>query len=322
MTLLLAVAMLAQDPPPPPVVKHTFTVIEENDFFAHVSASDRHYTQGLRLEYHVLDLTQPGMLPVRWLYREGTPHSNGMAVGQEMYTPEDITDPLPQPGDRPYAAWLYAGFLVTMIDPGRRWQDTWELDIGTVGPNAKGDEIQSWWHEIIGAEDPTWAGQLPNEIGVNAAWKREWVHEAFEEPGADWGARMITDLGLKAGTVACEVAVGAHLLFGYRVPTDVVAARGFRPTPGPREHGLRLYGFAGVEGRFVPWNVFLDGTVFRESASIDRKYLTADFSAGLIAKLGDGIGISYAQVFRSGEIDDDPRYHNFGQVVLSWTVAF
>jgi lipid A 3-O-deacylase len=319
-TLLLAVLLVAQDPPPE--VRHTFNVIEENDFFAHVSASDRHYTQGLRLEYHVLDLRQGALLPVRGLYREGTSHSNGAAAGQEMYTPEDITDPLPQPGDRPYAAWLYVGFITTMIDRDRRWQDTWELDVGTVGPHALGDEIQSGWHALIGAENPTWAGQLPNEIGVNASWKREWVHEAFEEPGADWGARMITDLGIKAGTVACEVAVGAHVLFGYRVPSDVAGARAFRPLPGPREWGLRLYGFAGVEGRFVPWNLFLDGTVFRDSASVDRKYLTADFSAGLILKLGDGIGVSYGQSFRSGEISSDPRYQNFGTVVLSWTVGF
>lgn len=316
MELVLAALLVAQDGN----TRHTFTVIEENDFFAHISASDKHYTQGLRLEHHVYEPRGGPFFTLRSLYGDGLLYANGMAIGQAMYTPTVITADPADPEDRPYAAWLYLGFLTTVSDPMRGWQDTWEWDLGTVGPHALGDEIQSGWHEIIGADNPTWAGQLPNEIAGGLAWKRQWSHAAFGESTSDWAARTITSVGATLGTVTCDVSAGTKFLFGYRVPDDFEAGRGTRGFPNGE--GFRLYGFAGVEGRFVPWNVFLDGTAFRDSASVSRKYVTADFTMGVVLRAGEALGLSYAQVFRSGEISTDPRYHNFGSIVLSLTWTF
>ena len=301
-------------------VRHTFTVIEENDFFAHVSASDKHYTQGLRLEYHFHDPKGGPLFTPRSIYGDDRLFANGVAVGQAMFTPENITADPPDPLDRPYAAWLYVAFLTTVTDPGRRWQDTWEWSIGTIGPRALGDEIQSGWHELIGADDPTWTNQLENEIGGGIAVKRQWSNVAAGEEGDDWAARSITSAGLSASTILSEVSLGAKMLWGYRAPADYEAGQG--PRSLQTGEGFRLYGFVGVEGRFVPWNVFLDGNVWRESASVSRKYLVADFSGGVVLRLGASFGISYAQVFRTGEQTNDPRYHNFGSIAASLTFGF
>lgn len=295
--------------------RHTFTVIEENDFFAHVSASDKHYTQGLRLEWHVFEPGGGPWFTIRSLYDADRLFSNGVAIGQSMYTPTDITADPPDPTDRPYAAWLYVAFMTTVTDPGRRWQDTWEWHVGTIGPNALGDEIQSGWHELIGADDPTWTNQLKNEIGGGLSLKRQWSNVTAGDENSPWSARTITSAGLSASTVVSELAVGAKVLWGWRAPADYEAGQGCRGLQDGE--GFRLYGFAGVEGRFIPWNVFLDGNVFRESPSVSRKYLTADFSAGVVLRLGRAFGVSYSQVFRSGETSRDPAYHNFGSIALS-----
>lgn len=142
---------------------HHLALFEENDFFGHVSKSDKHYTQGLRIEYRFREPTGPdGTGDPRFAYRRlysddgrGLLFTNGPAIGHEMYTPEVITDPLPNPSDRPYAAWLYLGLLTTVTSPDDRWQDTWEFDVGTVGPLALGDGIQSGWHDLIGQDNPT-----------------------------------------------------------------------------------------------------------------------------------------------------------------------
>ncbi len=323
---LLLAAGGGQDERPDTV--HHFTVFEENDFFGHVSKSDKHYTQGIRLDYQFRqpigpDGTGEPLFTLRRLYaREGRGlyFTNGLAIGHEMYTPEVITDPLPNPTDRPYVAWLYLGFLTTVSDVGNRWQDTWEIDLGTVGPRALGDEVQSGWHELIGQDNPTWAGQLPNEPGLVASWKRQWVHDASGEPGSDWSLLTVTGVGASVGTVVTELSLETKFLFGYRTPPDFEAGRGLRALEDPDR--LRVYGFLGIEGRFVPWNLFLDGTVFRESADISRKYLVADFSGGLVVRLWEVLGLSYAQVFRSGEIDTDPRFHNFGSIAISCTFGF
>ena len=313
---LSGVEGLAQDPP----IRHTMTVIEENDFFAHISASDKHYSQGLRLEHHVFDAAAGPFFTLRSLYDADRLFSNGVAVGQAMYTPEDITADPPDPLERPFAAWLYLSFMTTVTDPGRHWQDSWEWSVGTVGPRALGDEIQSFWHRLIGADNPTWAGQLKNEIGGGFSWKRQWTSVAAGEEKTDWSARTITCTGFTASTVVSELVVGAKVLWGYRAPADFEAGQGSRSFQ--EGEGFRFYGFAGVEGRFIPWNSFLDGNVFRESASVTRKYLTADFVLGVVLRLGQPFGISYEQVFRSGEIESDPAYHNFGSIALSWSFEF
>jgi len=295
-------------------------VIEENDFFAHISASDKHYTQGLRLEYHLYDPGEGPLFTLRSFYDADRWFSNGVAVGQAMYTPEEITADPSDPADRPYAAWLYVAFMTTVTEPRRRWQDTWEWTVGTIGPNALGDEIQSGWHEIIGADNPTWAGQLPNEIAGGFSWKRQWTSVAAGEERTDWSARTIVGTGFTASTLLSEAVVGAKVLWGYRAPADFEAGQGSR---GFQEgEGFRFYGFAGVDGRFIPWNAFLDGNAFRDSASVTRKYLTADFSLGVVLRLGRPFGISYAQVFRSGEISTDPAYHNYGSIALSYSFDF
>lgn len=301
-------------------IRHTLTLIEENDFFAHISASDKHYTQGLRLEHHVFDPAMGPLFTWRSLYDADRLFSNGVAIGQAMYSPEDITADPTDPKDRPFAAWLYAGFMTTVTSPDRRWQDTWEWTIGTIGPRALGDEIQSGWHRIIGAQNPSWAGQLKNEVGGGLSLRRQWSSVSAGEEGSDWCARTITSAGLSASTIVSEIDVGAKILWGYRAPADFEAGQGSRSFQ--EGTGFRLYGFAGVEGRFIPWNVFLDGNVARDSASVSRKYLTADFSLGIVLRLGRPFGVSYAQVFRSGEIESDPAYHNFGQIALSCSFDF
>src|SRR5882724_3597663 len=74
--------------------------------------TDRHYTQGARISYYSSDDALP-----KWLRRlsDGLPaigldvqaRKFGLAVGQEIYTPEDLQTASAITTDRPYAGWLY-----------------------------------------------------------------------------------------------------------------------------------------------------------------------------------------------------------------------
>src|SRR6476646_685891 len=76
----------------------------ENDA---VDGTDKHYTQGARLDY----LSADNRLP-RWLksFSAALPsigydveaQKYGLGVGQEIYTPEDLTNPNLVVNDRPY----------------------------------------------------------------------------------------------------------------------------------------------------------------------------------------------------------------------------
>ena len=120
----------------------------ENDLFAD---TDQQYTNGTKISWVSPDVTEyvQTNFPVltkfvdremRFLSEEYDVKNLAFSIGQNMYTPEDIETAELIETDRPYAAWLYmsAGFHAK----NDRIQDTFEVQLGMVGPAALGKEIQ------------------------------------------------------------------------------------------------------------------------------------------------------------------------------------
>ena len=357
----------AQDAPRrdnPPFIPQ-FGVYEENDSFGIDSPTDVHYTQGLRLELLLRrakpwtrangeyfssgevnrDTGGPILIP-RWFYRrESNPltFSNGVALGQNMYTPQDIKTTTFNPDDRPYAAWLYGGLITTVTGPEDDWHDIWELDLGVIGPSALGDEVQSGFHDLIGSPNPTWVNQIPDEFAFLATWSRRWLYPFLlaQNPEPSWRAFIAPLVQVRLGNVFTDLALGTTFMVGWNTPRDFRAGRvnasrlppigdrGRRSSPGarippatpPGGGDWSCYAFLGAEGRAVGYNVFLDGTLFRESHSVDRNDLVADFIAGMTIRFR-GLSVSLAQVWRSPEMEAETRYHNFGAFQMVLTCQF
>ena len=60
--------------------------------------------------------------------------------------------------------------------------------------------------------------------------------------------------------------------------------------------------FAGVDHRLVAHNIFLDGPVFRDGPSVDRRKHVRDMSAGFSVRV-DGLRFSWTRIHRSAEFD-------------------
>jgi hypothetical protein len=75
--------------------------------------------------------------------------------------------------------------------------------------------------------------------------------------------------------------------------------------------------FAGVQGRAVARNLFLDGNTWEDSASVDRNPYVADFQTGFSVSAGDW-RLAYTYVWRTEEFDTQPTRQDFGAIALSW----
>jgi hypothetical protein len=162
----------------------TFQV--ENDVFNRIGRSDRDYTNGVRLGWLSAPATMPDWLAaattVPTFFGEppstGVVRRYGISVGQNLYTPVDTDTSAPILNDRPYAAWLYAGFALQYIyshgnEPVR--MDTLQLDVGVVGPAAGGEFVQNNFHHLIGVAPANgWANQLHNEPTLGLTFERQW----------------------------------------------------------------------------------------------------------------------------------------------------
>src|SRR5271154_2284830 len=81
---------------------HYFRIFYENDFF---SGTDRDYTQGIYIEKVKPCLKKFPLTALLWKPKSGDV-KYGLAIEHDAYTPNLISPPDIQYGDRPYAAAL------------------------------------------------------------------------------------------------------------------------------------------------------------------------------------------------------------------------
>lgn len=299
-----------------------FSAQFENDMF--FGSSDRHYTHGSRLSY----LTGEDDVPDRvleWVHYlpiyETQPHARfSLSLGQSIFTPEDITQPVPDPTDRPYAGWLYGGFgLVTYGDDGER-RDSLELALGVVGPWSQAEEVQTTWHDWFNFREPRgWEYQIRNEPGVMLSWDTQdrWIYEELPL-GLEWD--VTPNWGVTLGNVMTYANVGGMVRLGTALDNDFGPPR-IRPSlPGSgffiSRDVFTWYVFAGIEGRAVGRNIFLDGNTFRDSPSVDRRNFVGDLQAGFSMGWND-VRIGYTQIWRSREYRGQDSPDLFGAISLS-----
>ena len=281
----------------------------ENDA---VAQADRHYTQGSFLSY----LSRDNAIP-RWTgvvaenlptfgYSVGATKA-GFGVGQEIYTPEDLEASELQVGDRPYAGWLFGRLTLQRRGPlSRRWSvlETFDLDLGIIGPESLAEQTQKEWH---GADPRGWDHQLETEPGFALRYERRFQFKPAEDSNG-WGVRLIPHVGGSAGNIATYLNAGGTIRFGYNVPDE------FSTQPGGPKWGVYLLG--GLDGRFVLHNIFLDGNTWRDSHSVTKRPFVGDGRVGL-GLVFRRLDLSFAQVFRSREFNDQNRSDSFGTVTLA-----
>lgn len=299
------------------------TLSVENDSIG--GGTDRHYTSGVRATWFDTASTPPGIadfidtyVPV---FSINDTTSVYYTLGQNLYTPRDIRTVTPDPADRPYAAFLYGSAGLATLKGNRI--DYLELTAGLVGPWALGKQAQTLIHEPIGSPKPKgWHDQLHNEPGLMASWQRLWPEAAAMEIGP-LRLRGMPYVGATLGNVYTYGSTG--LIFQL-VPGEH-PWQGLPPRIKPAMPGSGYFSvpegefawslFAGLEGRAVGRNIFLDGNTFRDSPSVDKKYFVGDANAGLALAYGR-IQMTYTINFRTEEFEGQRRPDYFGAVGLGY----
>jgi len=288
----------------------------ENDFFA---GYDRHYTNGLQLAF-LADLDAlPAPLrdsaPLRW----STDPKVVIAIGQRIYTPADTERAQPDPHDRPYAGWLY--MLVDVQTRSGVVVDHLTLGAGAVGPASLARESQNAFHRSTGGDSSRgWDAQLRNEPTLMAGFERSWRGVASTRLG-----QQDLDLSLRAGGMLGNALtyanMGAVVRYGRHLPSDLPATH---ISLGPSRDGFRgaadgfgWYVWAGLDGRAVARNVFLDGNTFRDSPSVPRKRYGFDTQVGIVAVWPEA-RVGFTLVQRSREFEGQDKPDRFGQLALSF----
>lgn len=303
--------------------KNFISLSIENDSIG--GGTDQFYTSGVRLTWFNVNTPVPKVMDEMadaiptFDINETT--STFYTLGQNIYTPENIRTAGNQNDDRPWAAFLYGSAGLLSVENNHI--DELELTLGVVGPEALGEQGLKFIHRHI-TDSPIprgWKNQLDFEPGIVISAQRRWPRALYHDFG-DYRLRAIPNVNVSLGNIYTYAGTGVSFTFGPYQGTlqdtpprvrPAMPGSGYFETP---DQGWSWYGFAGLDGRVIGRNIFLDGNTFSDSHSVDKKPLVGDASTGIAFTLGS-YRISYALNARSKEFDGQDDESVFGSLTFS-----
>ncbi|MBY0428842.1 MAG: lipid A deacylase LpxR family protein [Alphaproteobacteria bacterium] len=300
-----------------------FTLTVENDSLG--SGADRNYTSGVRfgwLQHYqkpsLVARTLDKLVPFNLLNDTTTV---SYSLGQNFYTPKVISAHIPDPADRPYAGFLYGTVAVNAANGNH--VDNLELTAGIIGPAALGLETQRFVHAFIdGVRPEGWKYQLKNEPGLMVSWERLWPDMLNSEIG-DVYFRAGPYTGATLGNIYTYANSGLIFQLMSKKYKSQSTPQRMRPALAGNGYAAIPDGefswcvFAGLEGRLVGRNIFLDGNTFTDSPSVGKKPFVGDANLGVAFDLGRAL-LSYTLNWRSQEFYGQDNTDLFGSVGLSY----
>ena len=309
-----------------------FTLTSENDkYFA---GTDHHYTNGLKLAF--LGTTRLDESPdfIRWITKQVPTlgqdaarqnYKIGLSLGQDIFTPSDTTRAIPDPTDRPYAAWLYTSLNFQAVSADGKTLRIAEITFGMVGPAALGRQVQNGFHRMIGkATSQGWDHQLKNEPGLifGLERRRRMLRQDLGSPQVS--ADLIGHYGIALGNIRTNAYAGPAVRIGWHLPEDFGADL-IRPSGGDEApvRSASVYVFVSSQVQVVARNIFLDGNSWRAGPSVDKRPVVGDLNVGLVGRfpmrLGSirGLQFAYIQNYRTNEFYGQVKPDVFGSISLS-----
>ncbi|MFM9971646.1 MAG: lipid A deacylase LpxR family protein, partial [Burkholderiales bacterium] len=205
-------------------------------------------------------------------------------------------------------SWSYLGFVAQREKDDRLISA--EIDIGVVGPASGGGDLQTAWHKLIDSPKPLgWGNQIPSEIAfvATAMYKRRLPQAKL--PLLPLNVQVIPHMGLSAGTVITLARAGGIVRVGRNMsgfgpdtiePGGAMLNANRNAEVGLNRQDWEAFAFVGADHRLIAHNIFLDGTVFHKSASVERRVHVYDLTWGFAAQWGR-LRASLTRVRRSEE---------------------
>ena len=223
-------------------------------------------------------------------------------IGQDLYTPATSKiNPLPAPGSRPNAGWLYLSQTARSLRYAR--SDEFTLNLGVTGRPSLGKFTQTLAHSMAPTfnRPSDWSGQVGFEPGVVARYEQR------RRIGTDdraLGFDLIPRLALSAGNVYTGAEVGVQTRTGWHLRHPWL----------PREGPLELTLTGGISARAVARDLFLDGNTFRDGPHVGHEIFVGSGELGLQMRFR-ALSLAYRAVNDTRSYAAGPKWHPWASIV-------
>jgi hypothetical protein len=186
----------------------------ENDVFqVRPEITDKDFTNGTRIEvlhnFSFLRKISPYFL---FRFKKPSDILHGITIGQEMYTPENLSLSIVDSSDRPYAGWLFVSPSLTSTDVINQQKLSTRLDIGLTGKYSFAKDVQRWIHRsvFISTTPEGWDNQIQSTLGINYYLK----YEKRFLPQIQRNVDIINSVEGSVGTITNFVGLGLIMRLG------------------------------------------------------------------------------------------------------------
>ncbi|HEX5871437.1 MAG TPA: lipid A deacylase LpxR family protein, partial [Longimicrobium sp.] len=203
------------------------------------------------------------------------------------------------------------------------------VQVGFVGPSARGEQAQNQIHKLTG-DYPFlgWHNQLRDEPVFRVVHERLQRHLPRAPAAAvgSWRWDAVSHWGGSLGNLLTHANVGGEVRWSPVLPDDFGSSP-TRPagerTVGPRDAGDSAFataptghGFVALDARWVLWDISLDGNAFKSSHDVDKENFVVDLGYGFAFTRGPW-KIVVARFHRSREFRGQKDMPVFGSVSVS-----
>lgn len=281
-------------------LNQSFTLRIDNDKFV---LQDKYYTSGLFFSYQ--KLIKKDLLSLK---RDDNVVNYRFTLGNETYTPQNLTSTNVLRFDRPYAGWLFVKFEEQVIYSNQA--HTFAIETGVTGEPSLSGKFQTLLHEALNIETPTWT----QEIGFKWLFNLKSRHVFNFNLNQNNSLHYIIEPSLGTKDIYLKNSLTYYLgLFNALKHSSRINAIDTSLT-------TEIYGLFGFGYKYVGHNTLIQGGIrYQDTAyttAIDRNVL--DAKLGLVYKNKRNI-FSLIYFFNTNET---PKATNHSYGSFTYTLGF
>jgi lipid A 3-O-deacylase len=264
----------------PQKLENYFRYSYDNDFF---SATDRYYTQGVRLELILNSLKHNPLSFLLIKINKRIKNYNGLAFERDGFTPRSIRVDSIYKGERPFAGVSFLSSFLISLDKEKVQKLFSQIDLGVIGPTSRGEEEQKYIHRKLKNIQPLgWEYQIANDVVINYTFQYEkglLIKKHVE---------FIGSTEARAGTLYDDVSAGGLIRLGrmHNYFSDLGTSK------YSEDKKFQFYGFIRGEIKVVGYNATMQGGMFSNSINtINNRNIERIVAGGSV-----GVVLAYKRV--------------------------
>ena len=281
----------------------------ENDLYIDPE-QDRYYTNGLllHLRHAFKQDTTVGKTEKRILELE---------IGHKLFSPYSAKAPNPALHDRPFTGYLYVGGTYDLF---YKKESLLKLSVqfGTIGPRAKGRELQVGYHKWLGIYQPLgWDYQLKNEYGLNLAAEYDRLLYRFFNKKADIIGNSAVLLGntFSGANVGFTFRLGLMNSLNESVTYNSRISNNTKENPKPKRE---IFLFAKPLINYVAYDATIEGGLFikdKGPITFNAKPLVYSLQSG-VSFAAARWSLSYILTNKSKDVESTAKSYRYASLIF------